>query len=57
MGSATSVRNPLEALSVNAVLADDHWLGRKRVARLMRAAGLKGLLSPPKFLATTAKNA
>ena len=40
--------------SIHAELPDDHGIriGRKRVARLMRAAGLKGL-SPPKFIATT----
>ena len=42
------------APSIHAELADDHGIriGRKRVARLMRAAGLKGL-PPPPFLATT----
>ena len=42
------------APSIHAELADDHGIriGRKRVARLMRAAGLKGL-SPPKYIATT----
>ncbi len=42
------------APSLHAELADDHGIriGRKRVARLMRAAGLKGL-SPPTFIATT----
>ena len=40
--------------SIHAQLADDHdiHVGRKRVARLMRAAGLKGL-QPPKFTVTT----
>ena len=40
--------------SIHAELADDHGIGigRKRVARLMRAAGVKGL-PPRKFVATT----
>lgn len=42
------------APSIHAELADDHdiRIGRKRVARLMRAAGLKGL-HPVKFVTTT----
>lgn len=42
------------APSIHAELADDHDIrvGRKRVARLMRAAGLKGL-QPAKFVTTT----
>ena len=46
------------APSIHAELADDHGIriGRKRVARLMRAAGLKGL-PPPKFVATTVADA
>ena len=46
------------APSIDAELADDHGIriGRKRVARLMRAAGLKGL-PPPKFVATTVADA
>lgn len=42
------------APSIHAELADDHDIrvGRKRVARLMRAAGLKGL-QPTKFVTTT----
>lgn len=42
------------APSIHAELADDHDIrvGRKRVARLMRAAGLKGL-HPVKFVTTT----
>ena len=46
------------APSIHAELADDHGIriGRKRVARLMRAAGLKGL-SPPKYLAITVTDA
>ena len=42
------------APSIHAELADDHDIrvGRKRVARLMRAAGLKGL-QPAKFMTTT----
>ena len=46
------------APSIHAELADDHGIrvGRKRVARLMRAAGLKGV-PPPKFVATTIADA
>lgn len=42
------------APTIRAELADDHdtHVGRKRVARLMRAAGLKGL-APVKFVTTT----
>jgi len=42
------------APSIHAELADEHRIrvGRKRVARLMRAAGLKGL-QPAKFVTTT----
>lgn len=42
------------APSIHAELADDHDIrvGRKRVARLMRVAGLKGL-HPVKFVTTT----
>jgi putative transposase len=42
------------APSIHAELADDHDIrvGRKRVARLMRAAALKGL-QPAKFVTTT----
>ena len=42
------------APSIHAELADDHGIriGRKRVARLMRAVGLQGL-PPPKFVVTT----
>lgn len=42
------------APSIHAELADDHGIrvGRKRVARLMREAGLKGL-HPLKFVTTT----
>ena len=42
------------APSIHAELADEHGIrvGRKRVARLMRAAGLKGL-QPPKYVTTT----
>ena len=42
------------APSIHAELADEHdiRIGCKRVARLMRAAGLKGL-QPPKFVTTT----
>lgn len=42
------------APSITAELADDHdiHVGRKRVARLMRAAGIKGL-APAKFVTTT----
>ena len=42
------------ASSIHAELADEHDIrvGRKRVARLMRAAGLKGL-QPVKFVTTT----
>lgn len=40
--------------SIHAELADDHGrrIGRKRVARLMRAAGLRGV-SPTRFVCTT----
>jgi putative transposase len=40
--------------SIHAELADEHGIGvgRKRVARLMRAAGLKGL-QPQRFVTTT----
>jgi putative transposase len=40
--------------SIHAELADEHgiFVGRKRVARLMRAAGLKGL-QPQRFVTTT----
>jgi putative transposase len=40
--------------SIHAELADEHDIrvGRKRVARLMRAAGLKGL-QPARFVTTT----
>jgi putative transposase len=40
--------------SIHAELADDHGIrvGKKRVARLMRAAGLKGL-QPQRFVTTT----
>ena len=43
---------------VHAELADDHGvrIGRKRVARLMRAAGLKGL-APAKYVTTTVTDA
>lgn len=46
------------APSIHAELADDHAIcvGRKRVARLMRAAGLKGL-KPPSFVTTTVADA
>lgn len=46
------------APSIHAELADDHGIriGRKRVARLMRAAGLKGL-APAKYVATTVSDA
>ena len=46
------------APSIHAELADDHGIriGRKRVAMLMRAAGLKGV-PPPKFVATTIADA
>ena len=46
------------APSIHAELADDHGIriGRKRVARLMREAGLKGV-PPPKFVATTIADA
>jgi putative transposase len=39
---------------IQAELADDHAIrvGKKRVARLMRAAGIKGL-APARFVATT----
>ncbi len=42
------------APSIHAELADDHdtYVGKKRVARLMRAAGIKGL-APVKFVTTT----
>jgi len=42
------------APSIHAELADEHqiYVGRKRVARLMRAAGLKGL-QPCRFVRTT----
>jgi putative transposase len=42
------------APSITAELADDHdtHVGKKRVARLMRAAGIKGL-APAKFVTTT----
>jgi len=42
------------APSIHAELADDHGIrvSRKRIARLMRAAGLKGL-APAKFVTTT----
>jgi putative transposase len=42
------------APSIHAELADDHdmYVGKKRVARLMQAAGLKGL-TPVKFITTT----
>jgi putative transposase len=42
------------APSIHAELADDHGIrvGKKRVARLMRAAGIKGL-QPVKFVTTT----
>jgi putative transposase len=42
------------APSIHAELADEHGIrvGRKRVARLMRAAGIKGL-QPTKFVTTT----
>lgn len=42
------------APSIHAELADDHdiHVGKKRVARLMQTAGLKGL-QPTKFVATT----
>ncbi len=42
------------APSIHAELADEHGIrvGKKRVARLMRAAGLKGL-APVKFVTTT----
>jgi putative transposase len=48
--SGESYRSP----SIHAELADEHGLrvGRKRVARLMRAAGLKGL-QPRRFVTTT----
>ena len=43
------------APSIHAELADDHGIrvGKKRAARLMRAAGIKGL-APVKFVTTTA---
>ena len=46
------------APSIHAELADDHGvrIGRKRVARFMRAAGLKGV-PPPKFVSTTIADA
>lgn len=46
------------APSIHAELADDHAIrvGCKRVARLMRAAGLKGL-KPPSFVTTTVADA
>ena len=42
------------APSIHAELADDHhrWVGKKRVARLMRAARLQGL-RPRRFVTTT----
>jgi putative transposase len=42
------------APSIHAELADEHsiYVGKKRVARLMRAAGLKGL-QPTKYVTTT----
>jgi putative transposase len=42
------------APSIHAELADDHGIcvGKKRVARLMQAAGIKGL-APAKFVTTT----
>jgi putative transposase len=42
------------APSIHAELADEHGIrvGRKRVARLMRVAGIKGL-QPTKFVTTT----
>ena len=42
------------APSIHAELADDHGIrvGKKRVARLMRAAGIRGL-APVKFVTTT----
>lgn len=46
------------APSIQAELADDHdrHVGRKRVARLMRAAGLKGI-TPRRFIGTTVSDA
>ena len=46
------------APSIHAELADDHHtqVGKKRVARLMRAAGLRGL-QPRRFVTTTIPDA
>lgn len=46
--------NAYGAPSIHAELADDHGIrvGKKRVARLMRLAGIKGL-APVKFVTTT----
>ena len=46
------------APSIHAELADEHavHVGRKRVARLMRAAGLRGV-TPGRFVTTTVREA
>lgn len=47
-------RGAYGAPNIHAELADDHgiFVGRKRVARLMRAAGLRGVM-PQRFVRTT----
>lgn len=49
-------RGAYGAPNIHAELADDHqiFVGKKRVARLMRAAGLKGVM-PTRFVTTTVR--
>jgi putative transposase len=51
-------RGAYGAPNIHAELADEHqiFVGRKRVARLMRAAGLKGVM-PLRFVRTTVSDA
>jgi putative transposase len=51
-------RGAYGAPNIHAELADDHqiFVGKKRVARLMRAAGLKGVM-PQRFVRTTVSDA
>ena len=51
-------RGAYGASNIHAELADDHriFVGKKRVARLMRAAGLRGVM-PQRFVRTTVSDA